>query len=151
MRGHAGQHDDTPPGHLRLAPGRTIPEGLLSFTFMPSSGPGGQNVNKVSTRCVMRVRLGDLPLSDAQRARLRALAPHLVTQSDELLVTGDEHRSQSQNKAACIERLGDLVRRALVAPKVRRATRPTRGAKERRLSEKKGRGEIKRGRGERHE
>jgi len=132
-----------PASAVRLAPGVSIPEGLLAFTFSSSSGPGGQNVNKRATKCLLRVALADLPLTAAQAGRLRRLAPSAVTDAGELLITGDEHRSQPRNKAECIDRLRDLVRRSLVAPKVRRATKPTRGSRERRLAEKKRTGQTK--------
>jgi len=134
---------ETPSSSVRLAPGLFIAEGLLDYSFSASSGPGGQNVNKRATRCQLRVRLADLPLTGTQLNRLTRLAPSLVTEAGDLLITADEHRSQGQNKAAATERLQDLVKRALVAPKVRRPTKPSRGAKERRLSEKKSRGEVK--------
>ena len=133
-----------PTSGLRLAPGIVIPEGLVEFAFVASGGPGGQNVNKRATKCQLRVRLVDLPLNHAQMGRLVRLAGAAATDAGDLMIVSSEHRSQGQNKAECIERLGDLVRRALVAPKVRRATKPSRGSKERRLSEKKVRGEIKR-------
>jgi ribosome-associated protein len=133
-----------PPSGLRLAPGIVVPEGLVEFSFVASGGPGGQNVNKRATKCQLRVPLAVLPLSHAQMGRLVRLAGSSVTDAGDLLITSDEYRSQGQNKAACIDRLGDLVRRALVGPKVRRATRPSRGSKERRLQEKKSRGEVKR-------
>jgi ribosome-associated protein len=136
--------DPPPTSGLRLAPGIVLPEGLADFSFVASGGPGGQNVNKRATKCQLRVRLADLPLNHGQMGRLVRLAGAAVTDAGDLLIVADEYRSQGQNKAACIERLGDLVRRALVAPKVRRPTRPSRGSKERRLQEKKVRGEIKR-------
>lgn len=138
---------DNPTSGLRLAPGIVIPEGLVEFTFVASGGPGGQNVNKRATKCQLRVRLDDLPLNHAQMGRLVRLAGAAGTDAGELMIISSEHRSQGQNRAECIERLGDLVRRALVAPKIRRPTKPSRGSKERRLTEKKARGEIKRRRG----
>jgi ribosome-associated protein len=135
--------DGPPTSGLRLAPGIVLPEGLVEFAFVASGGPGGQNVNKRATKCQLRVRLADIPLSHAQMGRLVRLAGAAATDAGELLIISDEHRSQGQNKAACIDRLGDLVRRALVAPKVRRPTKPSRGSKERRLQEKKVRSEIK--------
>ncbi len=134
----------TPTTALRLAPHLFLPQGALTFTFSSSSGPGGQNVNKRATRCQLRVALADLPLTHAQLGRLTRSAPSLITDAGDLLITADEHKSQGQNKAEATARLIDLVRRALVAPKVRRPTKPSRGSKERRLTEKKSRGEIKR-------
>jgi len=136
--------DQPPTSGLRLAPGIVVPEGVVEFTFVASGGPGGQNVNKRATKCQLRVRLADLPLNHAQMGRLVRLAGAAVTASGDVVIVANEHRSQGQNKAACIDRLGELVRRAMVAPKVRRPTKPSRGSKERRLEEKKSRGEIKR-------
>lgn len=138
--------DPLPAGSLRLAPGVEIPWGVLSFEFVASRGPGGQNVNKRATKCHLRIRLDDLPLRPDQRERLERLASSSINASGELVITADEHKSQPRNKYESVERLADLVRRALVRPKVRRATKPTRGSKERRLREKKARGDIKRAR-----
>jgi ribosome-associated protein len=128
--------------------GRLIaPEGAIDISFSNSSGPGGQNVNKRATKCTLRVPLAALLLSPAQAQRLAASAKHLLTDSGDLLIQADEYRSQERNKEACEERLADLVRPALVAPKVRRATKPSKGAQRRRIEEKKSRGEIKKNRG----
>lgn len=140
------QPQEPQPG-VRIGPGRTIPESLLEFSFVSSSGPGGQNVNKRATKCQLRVRLADLPLTPGQIARLTNLAGSAVTLEGDLLITADEYRSQPRNKDACIDRFAELVRRALVPPKVRRATRPSRGSVERRLQEKRVRSERKRHRG----
>jgi len=155
MSGMGPEHETSPAEPLkgeargvRLAPGLVIAPGLLDFSFSSSSGPGGQNVNKRATKCLLRVRLIDLPLTPAQVGRLRRLAPASVTDSGDLLIVADENRSQGRNKSESIERLCDLVKRAMVAPKARRATKPSRGSKERRLTAKKMRGEIKRSRRE---
>jgi ribosome-associated protein len=137
---------EPPTSGLRLAPGIVLPEGLADFAFVASGGPGGQNVNKRATKCQLRVRLADIPLNHSQMGRLVRLAGAAITDAGEVLIVSDEHRSQGQNRAACIDRLGDLVRRSLVAPKVRRPTKPSRGSKERRLQEKKVRSDIKAGR-----
>jgi ribosome-associated protein len=134
---------DPPISGLRLAPGLILPEALLTYTFVASGGPGGQNVNKRATKCQLRVRLSDLPLTHAQLGRLIRLAGAAATDAGDLVIVSSEHRSQGQNKAECEHRLADLVRRALVTPKVRRATKPSRGSKERRLQDKKSRSEIK--------
>lgn len=132
---------------VRLAPGVVVPEGAIVFSFVSSSGPGGQNVNKRATKAVLRVRLADIPLSPDARARLRTLASMYLTGEDELVIAADDLRSQTRNRDEAVERLSTLVRAALVRPKVRRATKPTRGSRERRLTEKKQRGETKRRRG----
>lgn len=127
-----------------------LPESL-SFSFVSSGGPGGQNVNKRATKCVLRVAVGSLLLAGGALDRLRGLAGSLLTAGDELVIASDEHRSQERNRGECVERLAELVRRAMVVPKVRKKTRPSRGAKERRLTAKKHKGDIKRDRGARHE
>lgn len=123
----------------------------LRCTFISSGGPGGQNVNKRATKCVLRVALTTMALTPAQFDRFRALAGSLLTAGDEVIISSDEHRSQERNRAECLDRLGDLVRRAMVPPKVRRATKPSRGSKERRLTAKRVRGEAKKRRSDRHE
>lgn len=136
----------TPDPGVRLAPGVVVRDDALRFTFASSSGPGGQNVNKKATKAVLRVRVADLPLRPPAAHRLREQAARYLTAEDELVIAADEERSQERNKSEAIARLSDLVKRAMVAPKVRRATRPSRGSKERRLAAKKHRGETKRGR-----
>jgi ribosome-associated protein len=123
-----------------------IPESALDFTFSSSSGPGGQNVNKRATKCTLRLALHAIPISAAQRHRLADLASWLVTGAGDLVIQADENRSQERNRSACLERLRELIIAAKVPPKIRRATKPSRGAKERRIQDKKVRGEIKRGR-----
>jgi ribosome-associated protein len=140
--------DAPPPGRVRLAPGVEIAEGALDYSFTTSGGPGGQNVNKVATRCRLRVRLADLPMHADALQRLATIASALITDAGEILITCGESRSASMNRETCLERLSDLVKRALVRPKVRRPTKPSRGAKERRIGEKKRRGEIKKSRRE---
>jgi ribosome-associated protein len=146
----------TGPGHASrgdlVVSGRVIAtEDALAFSFINSSGPGGQNVNKRATKCVLRVSLDALHLTAAQRHRLEALAAHYRTDAGELVITADEHRSQSQNQDECVDRLATLVRQCLVAPKPRKATKPTRGSKERRLTSKRERSQVKKGRTERHD
>lgn len=109
----------------------------MEFKFSSSSGPGGQNVNKRATKCLLRVRLAGLPLTHAQHSRLVHLAGSAITDGGELLITADDNRSQIRNRDECIEKFAALLRRCLVAPKVRRPTRPSRGSKERRLKAKR--------------
>lgn len=116
----------------------------LAFAFSRSSGPGGQAVNKLSTKAELRVRIEAIGgLTDRMRDRLRKLAGKRLTRDDELLFAADTMRSQLDNKQACIERLAALVAEAVNLPKPRRPTRPSRAAKERRLAEKRKRGEKK--------
>lgn len=131
-------------GDLVLRSGAVVRAGSMMFSFVASQGPGGQNVNKRATKCVVRVRLDELPMRAEQLARLCAQAPSRVTDEGELIIAADEHRSQERNRGACLERLRDVLDRAMVAPKPRKPTKPSRGAKERRLTEKRQKSETKR-------
>lgn len=130
-------------GGLEVAPGVCVPPGALAFTFTASGGPGGQNVNKRATRAELRVALAAIPLEDGARARLRRLAGRRLNDAGELVLTSDQFRSQERNRGACLERLADLVRRSLVAPRPRRRTRPSRTSVERRLEGKRRRARVK--------
>jgi ribosome-associated protein len=139
-----------PPG-IVLHGRPVVPEDALRFEFARSSGPGGQNVNKRSTKCQLRVALGDVALPHDAMERFAALAGGLIVGAGEVLIEADEFRSQSQNKDACVERLVQMLARALVRPKVRRKTRPSKGSVQRRINEKKRRGAIKRDRRREHD
>jgi len=134
---------EPPPGGFEVAPGVHLVPGAISFRFVSSSGPGGQNVNKRATKAELRVRLADLPLHHEALARLTSIAASYVNGAGEIVITADELRSQGRNRDACLDRLRDLIVRARVRPKVRRATKPTRGSRERRLTEKRSRSGIK--------
>ncbi len=136
--------EPTEVGPLELAPGVRAPAGILRFAYSRSGGPGGQNVNKVSSKAELRVALSDLPISDRARHRLADAAGRRVTDEGVLLLVSEVHRSQSRNKTECLEKLRDLLVAAMAEPKHRRKTKPTRGSKERRLTEKKVRGDVKR-------
>ena len=128
---------------VRLAPGVEIPEDALRYTASRSSGPGGQNVNRRSTRVELRVALADIPITPGARRRLESLASHLVTAAGELHIAAEEERSQKRNKDAALARLKELVARAIVPPKPRKKTKPSRGAVERRIKAKKQHSERK--------
>ncbi len=132
-----------PSKRLHLAPGVWVEARALRYTYVASSGPGGQNVNKRSTKAVLRVAVGDLGLRPGVADRLRALAGHRLTGDDEILLSSDEHRSQRRNKEACTDILRALLVEASVRPKIRRPTKPTRGSVERRIDSKKQRSQIK--------
>lgn len=122
---------------LEVTPNVVIPDSDLSFAFVRASGPGGQNVNKVSSAVQLRFDMqGSTALSDAVKSRLRALAGRRVTDDGAILIIARNQRSQDHNRREALERLADLIQRALVVPKTRRATKPTRASRERRLEGK---------------
>ena len=114
------------------------------MAFVRSGGPGGQNVNKLSTKAQLHVSVEALTgLTAAAKQRLRALAGSRLTAADEILLMSENERGQEANKAAVLQRLREMIVAAKVEPKKRRKTKPSRGAKARRLEGKKRRGEIK--------
>ena len=126
----------------------TIPEEELEFRFFRAGGPGGQNVNKVSTALQMRFDAAASPnLSDSVRERLMKLAGSRLTQGGVIVITAQRFRTQERNRADALERLSDLLEKASVAPVKRIATKPTRASKERRLDGKSRRSTVKAGRG----
>lgn len=116
----------------------------LEWSFSRSSGPGGQHVNKTSTKATLRVRLDDLGgLDDGSRERLCSIARSWLAQGTDLVIQADEARSQVDNREAALRRLRAVIVQAATPPKIRRRTKPTRGSKERRLESKKREGEKK--------
>jgi ribosome-associated protein len=133
---------------LTITPDLEIPDSDLEVAFIRSAGPGGQNVNKVASAVQLRFALArNTSLRADVKARLRTLAGNRMTDAGELLIVSRETRSQEQNRRNAEQRLVDLVRRALIAPKKRHATKPTRASKERRLEGKARSQRIKRMRG----
>ena len=123
----------------------TIPDEELEWKFIRSSGPGGQNVNKVASAVQLRFLLPqNTSLPAAVRSRLQRLAGQRLVDDGTILLTARNERSQEQNRRAALERLAGLVRAALIEPKVRKKTRPTRASKERRIDTKKRRSGTKR-------
>ena len=129
---------------LRITDTLAIDDAELEESFVRASGPGGQNVNKVSTAVQLRFDVRRSPaLAEAVRQRLERLAGNRLTSEGVLVITANRFRTQLQNRADARERLAELVRRALVAPKLRRATKPTYASKLRRADEKQRRARVK--------
>src|SRR5262245_22614786 len=127
-----------PQSRLEFGHSAWIDRDALRFDFSRASGPGGQAVNKISSRAQLHVAIADIRgLDQHAAARLRRLAGRRLTLDDELVIQAQTHRSQHDNKQECIDRLSDLVAAALVRPKARKKSKPSRGMIERRLESKR--------------
>ena len=129
---------------IRITDRISIDERELEERFVRASGPGGQNVNKLSSAVQLRFDVRRSPsLSPDVRARLEQLAGRRLTRDGVIVIMAQRHRTQERNRQDALDRLVELIERASVAPTPRRPTRPTRGSKERRLATKKNRSGIK--------
>jgi ribosome-associated protein len=124
-----------------------LPEDLLTENFLASTGPGGQNVNKVATACQLRVDVFGLGLPVYAFRKLKLLAGSKLTTSGELIVTARNHRTREANRAEARARVVEMIDEAFVRHPPRVKTKVSRAAKARRVDAKKGRGDVKKNRG----
>src|SRR6266849_2893163 len=124
-----------------------IPDGELHWSFVRSGGPGGQNVNKVASKAVLRWNLatsGGVP--DDVKARFRVQQRNRITVDGDLIITSQRYRDQERNKLDCLEKLRDMIVEASITPKPRKPSKPSRASRERRLDAKRHRSTIKKSR-----
>ena len=130
---------------IQITPSLSLDPSEIEWDFIRSSGPGGQNVNKVATAVQLRFDVRNSPsLPDDVRQRLLDLAGKRITRKGVLIIEARRYRTQEQNRRDALDRLVELISKASVKPKVRRKTRPTAASKQKRLEEKRHRGELKR-------
>lgn len=129
---------------ITFGPGVWAPRAACRYTVSRAGGPGGQHVNRTSSRVTLHLALAAIVgLNDQQRERLVLLAGRRVTTDGVLVIHADQHREQLRNRTACVERVADLIADARDLPRPRRATKPSRGAKQRRLAGKRATSERK--------
>lgn len=135
------------PTFLEITPRVRIPASEISLSYAASGGPGGQNVNKVASKAILRWSpVTSAALTDADRAYVLSRLRARLTSEGELVLSSDRNRDQPRNVDDVLERLKDVLRAALHREKPRKKSRPTRGSKERRLTSKRLRSDVKRGR-----
>lgn len=138
-------------GTIQITPRLAIDDSLLAESFIQSSGPGGQNVNKVASAVQLRFDAKNAGLPFDVHARLEALAGSRLTKDGVIVITARQYRDQQRNREDARARLVDLLRQATIAPKKRRKTRPTRSSVEKRIEKKKSRAQVKKMRSKRYE
>jgi ribosome-associated protein len=121
----------------------SIPLAEIEFTMIRAEGPGGQHVNKTSSAIQLRFNIGASSLPDAVKQRLLAMRDHRITAAGEVVIKAQDERSLLRNKEEALDRLRELVARALIVPKKRKKTRPTKSSIEKRLNTKKNRSQVK--------
>ncbi len=132
---------------LLIAPHLCIPDGELHWSFVRSGGPGGQNVNKVASKAVLRWNLATSEgVPDDMKARFRIQQRNRITVDGDLIITSQRYRDQERNKLDCLEKLRDMIVEASIAPKPRKPSKPSRASRERRLKVKRHRSSIKKSR-----
>ena len=133
-----------PADAIDVAPGVKVSAGMMRFQFARSRGPGGQNVNKVNTKAELWAPLAAIwGLTPRAMSRLRGLAGKRLTAEGEVHIAADSERSQEQNRRAAIDRFTAMIRAAIIEPKARRKTKPSKAAKRRRLESKRRRSDVK--------
>jgi ribosome-associated protein len=132
---------------LEITPLLQIPTSEFTWSFARSGGPGGQNVNKVASKAVMRWDIAvSSALAEEVKIRLALQQKRYFTLDGSLIITSQRYRDQERNREDCLEKLRAIILQALAVPKPRKKTRPSRGAKRRRLHEKKLRSDVKQNR-----